>query len=188
MSWQTFVQPAVISIVVSAITTCFIAPWAASKFNRKNAKELEKNKALINTIGQLMDLMEEINSYLFRYESYAMRTIEFRKYRYPMIDVDFIKQYGESIEEFTILTSKTSLFWKENEDYFSAVDDPKVIQEVDRYLKLVNKQEFSIRKGVNLIRDEGKQKVLYPEIPIDIQLYEASIRLGKLRWNLIDKY
>ncbi|WP_203640697.1 hypothetical protein [Levilactobacillus andaensis] len=188
MSWKTFIQPAVVSIIVSAITTCFVAPWAASKFSRKNTKDLEKKKALIDTIGQLIGIMEKINAYLFRFEGYAMSTIRVKGYREPMIDAEFVERFGESVSELTILVSNASLFWKEHEDYFENIGDEKIIKEVNRYLKLVREIRRDVHTGVDDVAGKKKEKVLYPEIPPDIFLFEPSVLLGKLRWRLIDKY
>lgn len=188
MSWQMLAQPAVVSIVVSAITTCLVAPWAASRFSKKNTKELEKNKALIDTISQLISAMEKINAYLFRFEGYAMSTIDVKGYFEPMIDAEFTDRYRDSATELNILVSNASLFWKEHEDYFQEIGDEKIVGEVDRYLKLVGKINRSVRGGINTVASGKKEKVLYPEIPADIFLHEPSVLLGKLRWSLIDKY
>uniref|UniRef100_UPI00403F1587 hypothetical protein n=1 Tax=Lentilactobacillus hilgardii TaxID=1588 RepID=UPI00403F1587 len=72
MSVNFWLQTA-ISISASVATSCVVGPWASAHLSWKNTKKIQKNKALIDTVSELIGKMEQINSYLFTLDGDAMQ-------------------------------------------------------------------------------------------------------------------
>ncbi|EEI20234.1 hypothetical protein HMPREF0497_0954 [Lentilactobacillus buchneri ATCC 11577] len=182
-----WLQPAVISIIASAATSCFVAPCVVAYLNRKNAKKSQKNKALVDAISELIGKMEQINSYLFTLDGDAMDQMWSRKYRYPIVNNNFTDKHQDDLTQLNILISQTSLFWKEHEDYFNEIANSEITRFFEDYLKLVRNLTIGIHRAFDEIKEGQKQEVPYPDIPVDIFLHDASIKLGKLRWKIINQ-
>lgn len=187
MSLNYWLQPAIISIIVSIATSCIVGPWASAHLSWNNTKKIQKNKALVDTVSELIGKMEQINGYLFTLDGDAMDKMWVRKYRTPMVDTEFVNKHKEDLTQLNIFVSATSLFWKEHEDYFNDISDSEIANSFETYLKLVTKILFGLHSAFEAIDEGREQQVVYPDIPPDILLHDALIKLGNIRWKIINQ-
>uniref|UniRef100_UPI00403F2D32 hypothetical protein n=1 Tax=Lentilactobacillus hilgardii TaxID=1588 RepID=UPI00403F2D32 len=110
-----------------------------------------------------------------------------KKYYRPMVDTDFISEHKKETSQLNILVSSTALFWKEHEDYFDDISYPEIVKAFKDYLKLVENISHGLHSAFEAINEGREQKVAYPEIPPDIFLHDAPVKLGKLRWKIINQ-